>query len=121
MEIEINKEIRDYSESIFFGLSMRQCIFAGLALIVSVLVYFLLSPFLPIEAWSIVCILAAAPIATFGFIKYNGMYAEEFIIVFIRFLLMPKHIVFVSEQKITDTDNRKENKVENTEKNKKRR
>ncbi len=27
MEIEINKEIRNYNESIFFGLTMRQCIF----------------------------------------------------------------------------------------------
>ena len=31
MEIKINKEIRDFNESIFFGLSMRQFIFSSLA------------------------------------------------------------------------------------------
>lgn len=27
MEIKLNKEIREYTESIFFGLTMRQCFF----------------------------------------------------------------------------------------------
>ncbi|WP_278452138.1 PrgI family protein [Thomasclavelia spiroformis] len=27
MEVKINKEIREYTESIFFGLTMRQCFF----------------------------------------------------------------------------------------------
>ena len=31
MEVKINKEIRDYTEAIFFGLSLRQFIFSGLA------------------------------------------------------------------------------------------
>ena len=30
MEVKINREIRNYSESVFFGLSMRQCIFSFL-------------------------------------------------------------------------------------------
>ena len=120
MEIEINKEIRNYNESIFFGLTMRQCIFSGLALIFSVLIYVILSPFLPIAVWSLICILAATPIAALGFIKYNGMCAEEFIVVFIRYLFTPKHVVFVSEQKTQNHIKRKEQKLENTGKNKKR-
>ena len=31
MEVKINKEIRDYTEAIFFGLSLRQFIFSALA------------------------------------------------------------------------------------------
>ena len=31
MEVKINKEIRDYTEAIFFGLSLRQFIFSVLA------------------------------------------------------------------------------------------
>ena len=31
MEVKINKEIRNYTESMFFGLSMRQFIFSVLA------------------------------------------------------------------------------------------
>ena len=39
-EIELNKEVLDYKESIFFGLSLRQFICSLLAVIVAVTVYF---------------------------------------------------------------------------------
>ena len=81
MEVKINKDIRDFSESIFFGLSLRQFIFSIFACLVAVVLYFLLKPFLGIETLSWVCILGAAPFAALGFIKYNGMTAEEFVIV----------------------------------------
>ena len=84
MEVKINKDIRDFSESIFFGLSLRQFIFSILACLVAVVLYFLLKPFFGIETLSWVCILGAAPFAALGFIKYNGMTAEEFVIAFIK-------------------------------------
>ena len=31
LEVKINKEIRNYTESMFFGLSMRQFLFSALA------------------------------------------------------------------------------------------
>ena len=36
MEVKINREIRNYTESMFFGLSMRQFIFSVLACSVAV-------------------------------------------------------------------------------------
>ena len=42
LEVKINKEIRNYAESMFFGLSMRQFIFSVLACGVAVGLYFLL-------------------------------------------------------------------------------
>ena len=98
MEVKINKDIRDFSESIFFGLSMRQFIFSILACLVAVVLYFLLKPFFGIETLSWVCILCAAPFAALGFIKYNGMTAEEFVIAFIKSeILMPRHLTFNSQ------------------------
>lgn len=98
MEVKINKDIRDFSESIFFGLSMRQFIFSILACLVAVVLYFLLKPFLGIETLSWVCVLGAAPFAALGFIKYNGMTAEEFVIAFIKSeILMPRHLTFNSQ------------------------
>ena len=91
MEIKINKEIREYKESIFFGLSMRQFIFSLLACGVAVLLYFLLRNYMGLETLSWVCILGAVPFAVLGFVKYNGMTAEKFIIAFIKSeILMPK-------------------------------
>ena len=37
MEVKINKDIREFQESIFFGLSMRQFIFSTLACVVAVI------------------------------------------------------------------------------------
>ena len=95
MEVKINREIRNYTESMFFGLSLRQFIFSVLACGVAVAVYFLLKPILGLETVSWVCILAAVPFAAIGFLKYNGMTAEKFLLAWIRSeILMPKHLVF---------------------------
>ena len=73
MEVKINREIRNYTESMFFGLSLRQLIFSVLACGVAVGLYFLLRPYVGTETVSWVCILGAAPFAALGFVKYNGM------------------------------------------------
>ena len=72
MEVKINREIRNYTESMFFGLSLRQFIFSVLACGVAVGLYFLLRPYVGTETVSWVCILGAAPFAALGFVKYNG-------------------------------------------------
>ena len=36
MEVKMNKEIRNYQESMFMGLNLRQCIFSLLAIAVAV-------------------------------------------------------------------------------------
>ena len=114
MEIKINKEIRDFNESIFFGLSMRQFIFSSLAVVVAILLYFLLTNFLGIETLSWLCIVGSAPFALFGFVKYNGMYAEEFIIAWIKLeILTPSVLLFKPENiyyELINSENRKAKK-----------
>ena len=58
MEIKINKEIRAYRETLFFGLSMRQFVCSVLAVGVAVTLYFSLSRVLDRETVSWVCIMA---------------------------------------------------------------
>lgn len=95
MEVKINKEIRDYSENIFFGLSFRQFIFSICACGIAVLLYFLLRPYFGIETLSWLCILGAIPFAVLGFVKYNGMTAEKFIWAWIKSeILYPKKLTF---------------------------
>jgi len=95
MEVKINREIRDYTESVFFGLSLRQLFFSVLAILVSVGVYFILKPYLGTETISWVCILCAAPFAAMGFIKYNGMTAEQIALAwFYSEFLMPSKLMF---------------------------
>ena len=95
MEFKINREIREYTESMFFGLTLRQFIFTVLAAAASIISYFLLRPIIGIEAVSWVCMLAAVPFAVLGFVKYNGMSAEKFIWAWIKSeLLIPKKLCF---------------------------
>ncbi|MEH2942295.1 PrgI family protein [Lachnospiraceae bacterium KK002] len=98
MEVKINKEIRNYTESMFFGLSMRQFLFSVLACGVAVGLFFLLRGRFGTETLSWMCILGASPFAVMGFVRYNGMTAEQFVCAWIKSqFLMPKKILFVPE------------------------
>lgn len=130
MEVKINKEIREYTESIFFGLSLRQFIFSLCACGIAILLYFVLKPYLGIETLSWVCILGAIPFAILGFLKYNGMTAEKFIIVWIKSeILTPRVLTFKPKNLYVEVlknieDNKKkfkkgvkEKEIENTKQN----
>ena len=92
------KEIRDYQESIFFGLSTRQFICSLLAVGVAVGLYFGLRPLIGSEEVGWMCILGAAPFAACGFFKYHGMTAEQVAWAWFKSeFLYPKKLVFKSE------------------------
>lgn len=115
MEVKINREIREYTESIFFGLSLRQFVFSICACVVAVILYFLLKPYCGIETLSWGCILGAAPFAALGFIKYNGMTAEKFVAAWIKsMILTPKRLTFkptnLYYEYLKNIENRKEKK-----------
>lgn len=79
MEIKVNKEIKNYKESIFFGLSFRQFFCSVLALGAAVGVYFGLRNIVGKETVSWLCIVCAAPVAVTGFFQYNGLNFEKFL------------------------------------------
>lgn len=83
MEIRINKEIKDYHESLFMGLSMRQFMCSLGAVGAAVGIYFGLSNVLDKETVSWICIVCAAPLAAAGFFNYNGMNFEQFVVAYI--------------------------------------
>jgi len=95
LEVKINREIRDYTESMFFGLSLRQFVFSICACVVAIGLYFGLRNFVGTETVSWMCILGAAPFAALGFIKYHGMTAEQFAWAWIKSeFLIPKKLMF---------------------------
>ena len=119
MEIKINREIRDYHESMFMGLSLRQSIFSVLAIVSAVGLYFWLQPVLGAEITSWVCVLDAAPFAVLGFVSYHGMPAEKFLWVWFRSeVLEPKQLCFKPNnlyfELMKDTIAKHEKEVKNT-------
>ena len=124
MEVKINREIGDYTESVYFGLSLRQFIFSILACGVAVGLYFLLKPLFGIETLSWVCILGAAPFAAIGFFSWHGMTAEKAVFAYLRSeILMPNELKFKSinlydEIERSDKDVRLTRKAEKPRRNK---
>lgn len=95
MEVKINREIRDYTEAIFFGMNLRQCICSALGAAAAVAAYFAAKPLLGTEVASWCCVLAAFPFILIGFVKYNGMTMERFFIAWVKSeILLPKRLVF---------------------------
>ena len=78
MECPVNKEIRNYREGVFMGLSMRQTICVFTALVVAGASNFGLRPFVGKEVASVLCILLAALPAAIGFMSYHGLNFEQF-------------------------------------------
>ena len=96
MQIKINREIQDYKESMFMGLSLRHCIYSVLAMLAAVAIYFLLKPVAGVETLSWACIVGAFPFVMLGFVNYNKMPAEKLIKVWIRSsLLSPKKLKYI--------------------------
>ena len=79
MEIKINKEIRTYRETLFFGLSVRQFVCSVLAVGVAVALYFTLSQGLDRGSVRWVGVGGAAPVATAGCFQYNGLTLGRFL------------------------------------------
>ena len=77
MEVKMNKEIRDYQESMFMGLDLRQCVCSVLAILTAVGIYFGMRDITGQEITGWLCVLGAAPFAACGFFKYHGMTAEQ--------------------------------------------
>ena len=95
MEVKINREIREYTESMYFGLSLRQFIFSVLACVVAITAYFISRPLVGLEVASWLCVIVAFPFAVMGFVKYNGMPAEKFFIAWFKSeFLIPKRLTF---------------------------
>ncbi len=84
MEININKDIREYTEGVFFGLNLRQLICSGLAVASAVAVYLSTRESFSKDVITYFCIAAAIPFAAIGFIKYNGMPMEKIIVAFMK-------------------------------------
>ncbi len=97
MEVKIPKELREYSENVYFGLNLRQFIFAGLACVTAVILYFIFIQIVNMEITSWICIIGTIPFVALGFIRIHGLPMEKYARYFINNrLLMPRYLTFKS-------------------------
>ena len=88
----MNKELRDFSEAVFFGLSMRQSVFSALAVGAALGIYFLFRDSISTKILGFMCIAGALPFALGGFFRYQGMSLEQFIAAWARHEALPQQI-----------------------------
>lgn len=94
MQIKSTKDIRDYQEVVYFGLSLRQLVCAALAILAAGSCYFLFRERLPGEVVSWISIVAAVPFAAFGFVKWHGMNMEQLIPMWYRSLFCLNRTIY---------------------------
>ena len=97
IEIRIPKEIKNYREKLFFGLTLRQCICAGIALLICVPLYIWGHHFLPQEAISWIVVFIAVPLMLTGFFRFNDMTFEQFAFEVILFYASPQKRIYSYE------------------------
>lgn len=95
IEIKIPKEISDYKQKFLFGLTVRQFVSVAVALGVCVPTYIFGKKAVGEDIISWVVILIVVPIFCFGFLKFNGMPFEQFIMTVIRFGIEPQKRKYV--------------------------
>jgi len=108
IEVKIPKEIRQYKESIFFGLSARQFFCSLAALFIAAGIYLGLGRVIGRETASWLCIVLAAPFAAAGFFSYNGLSFEQFLWAVVKSeLLLAGERKYISENPIFEAYFRK--------------
>lgn len=93
---KIPKDIKEYKEKIMFGLSGRQLLSVIVAAVICVPLYIFGVNYLgdSLTGWLVMVI--AAPIVAFGFVKYNGMQFEHFIVAYFRYnFILPRKRKFI--------------------------
>lgn len=97
IEIRIPKEIKNYREKLFFGLTLRQCICAGASLLICVPLYIFGSRYLSQEVISWLVVIIAAPLMLVGFFRYNDMTFEKFAVEWFYQMFSPQKRMYSYE------------------------
>ena len=97
IEIRVPKEIKNYREKFFFGLTVRQCVCAAAALLICVPLYIFGGKFLPEELISWLVMIIAAPLMLVGFFRYNDMTVEKFAVEWFYHTFAPQKRIYSFE------------------------
>lgn len=98
IEIRIPKEIRQYKEKAFFGLTWRQVLALILAASINVPLYLWLNPIIGMDATSWIVMLIASPIMMIGFWEPYGMNFEDFLQAVIKSMFVyPEKRIYKTE------------------------
>lgn len=110
IEIPVNREIRSYKETIFYGFTMKQVIFGILGLAAGAVVFLWLPKDLNLSIRTLLGLAAGFPMIALGFLTFNNMTAAELIRVLYNFYLKnPRKYPSVPTNRYANVFNKVEN------------
>lgn len=110
IEIPVNREIRSYKETIFYGFTMKQVIFGILGLAAGAIVFLWLPKDLNLSIRTLLGLVAGFPMIALGFLTFNNMTAAELIRVLYNFYLKnPRKYPSVPTNRYANVFNKVEN------------
>ena len=110
IEIPVNREIRSYKETIFYGFTMKQVIFGILGLAAGAVVFLWLPKDLNLSVRTLLGLVAGAPMIVLGFLTFNNMTAAELMRVLYNFYLKnPRKYPSVPTNRYANVFNKVEN------------
>jgi len=98
--VKIPKEIRDYEEKMFLGLSLRQMFWGGLSLTLGVATYLLSSKVFGIgtQICSYIVMVIVFPTFACGYIKINDMYCDKYVKIYIKYRFGQQQFLYKNYQ-----------------------
>lgn len=108
MNIEINKDIDRYKETVVLGLTARQLVYSVLSVGVGGGIVLFLYPYVGLTVSAYIAIPVVAPIALTGFYSYNGMTFMEMMRLRIHFMFGNRTLTYVSEESVKEIERYRE-------------
>lgn len=96
LEVQLNEDIRQYTDKFIGIFTLRQCLFAGIALLLGAPVGFALWHWTASTLITMAgCAVVMLPIVVIGFVSWHGLPQEEHIKVWIRGnIMIPRFLPF---------------------------
>ena len=104
MEIDMNRDLERFKESVFMGLNVRQLLYSILSLAVGAVVVLLIYPYVGLTVSAYVAVPVVAPIALTGFYSYHGMTFMEKLKLKLQFMKRQPPLTYVSTEDATEID-----------------
>ena len=104
MEIDMNRDLERFKESVFLGLNLRQILYSFLSLAAGAAVVLLIYPYVGLTVSAYIAVPVVAPIALTGFYSYHGMTFVEKMKLKIQFMGKPRPLTYVSTEDPTEID-----------------
>lgn len=92
--VKVPKEIKEYEEKVFLGLSLRQLLWSVLALVLGVVSYFLFSLILGRDLASYLVMLVVIPCFACGWIRVQDMPFDKFFIIMFHYYMRKQILVY---------------------------